>query len=229
MTGVLLIPVFVFAFSSTPYGYFSYGDMERVEGDFSYIGLEGSIQETYITKNDMQIYDVTTGTPVEAGYHPEVMAFNVYDSDHIGEHSGRGYLLVPREETIIRYWVEQFNGNPDYILTGLERSESSLFRNAIYKIDGFLGEKEEWVNLASLLILSGGGGEVEPNHSYPRSDWKKYPTNEFDFDSKVRKNTPRITQFPVIHEFSLDTKDEQGNYIIHEGSTFNFDFTTYSV
>jgi hypothetical protein len=215
-----------FAFSKTPYGdeFYVYGKKLMLQGDFTAseiaINSDGSFPKrySYLVKTDMNVRNIITG---QTEYIPEMMAFNIEEKDDMEDFTDRnGYLLVPMRDDVIREWVNRFNGNPSYVATQLLTSSYPDFESARYTVDG--DSANRWVNLATVLLYSGGGGETPTRVS--RNDWGKYPTSDFDFNRKALSNNIKITNFPEIRDFSLDS-----GTTLASNSKLTFDFSTYSV
>lgn len=170
------------AFESTPYGGFRYGDMVRLKGNLQAAGVDYGEETAILVKVEHRTQDVTPGSNAPPSPYTDFMVFNIYNVVKRITSGDRGYMLVPREESIVKHYARYYNGNPDYVWESINTGSTARVREGLYDvIDGMLNTTK-WVNLATIGELSGaGGGEIIPTNYHSPEEWGRYHSgNIFD-------------------------------------------------
>lgn len=230
---LLIIPLFIVllgvgayvTYASTPPYDFNYGDQILIEGDLSAAGLSYNREQALIVKNLRNVENVIPGENFSTSMK-EVMSVVIYNPDKGITSGDRGYDLIPLNEQIVRTQAADFNGNPDYVWDAV--STGQVYDSARYKIEHDLYGFSDWINLATIRDLSGGGGDqIKPTNLHSNQEWGYYnsgQTHRFDFNKAINRSTHQITNWPAIRDFKLNTGEE-----LKEQSSIVLDLSTYGV
>lgn len=149
-----------------------------------------------------------------------IEVINVYNPAKGLTSGNLGFIFVPFTRADVDYHANLFRGDPDYVWANVQGKE--------YTITNKMNATSKWINMAEILILSGGGGgTITPLYNHSNAEWGAYNQGSpagFDFTKPVNTDQLRVTDKPRITFFKLNSGQN-----MTEQSSLEFDFTIYGV
>jgi len=138
----------------------------------------------YLHQN--QLYNVISGS--RSSWQND-MQFDIQEDPSQGDWEDRfvnrrGYLVIPKNQSIIKQLAQQANGNPDFVWDAIDGETDPYYKD--YTVNG-----KPYIDYGSVIRLSGGGNPNQTKHCDPNED------SACGVDDPIFTTVWQITPFPI--------------------------------